>query len=568
MLASVIACVARRMVLVQTFVVFAMVCAFPHQSAYPEQGDSALASILRYIRADWDQLTRSMTRCDSVVDPKLSEPAVLYLPTGFREPDSVKKLAASCNVRVQHLPVKIEHPGQANLETIKPHGLLFLPNPYVVPGGRFNEMYGWDSYFIILGLVQDGRLELARGMMENFLFEIEHYGTVLNANRTYYLTRSQPPFLTSMILSVYDAEKAVGRADRKWLERAYRLAAQDYAMWTKVPHLAGATGLSRYYDFGTGPTPETSQDEVGLRRKVVGYFLLHPQLGKRYLAVSNTAKRAAEAVSPAYGVQVCDTQNTPGNPVCNSAGDVTLSAEYYKGDRSMRESGFDISFRFGPYGAGTHHFAPICLNSLLYKAEKDLAKMAHELDRPADTKEWEGRATQRKQLIDRYLWDAKRGLFFDYDFEAGTRSTYEYVTTLYPLWAGLATSEQAQAVWRNLKIFEQPGGLATSSVHSGDQWDYPYGWAPLQLLAVEGLRHYGNNSDADRIAAKFLSIVLKNFRREGTIREKYNVVTGSSDAVVVAGYQTNVTGFGWTNGVFLQLLHELPEKTVERLENP
>jgi len=194
--------------------------------------------------------------------------------------------------------------------------------------------------------------------------------------------------------------------------------------------------------------------------------------------------------------------------------------------------------------------------------------MGHELDRPADTKEWERRATQRKQLIDRYLWDSKRGLFFDYDFEAGTRSTYEYVTTLYPLWAGLATSEQAQAVWRNLKIFEQPGGLATSSVNSGDQWDYPYGWAPLQLLAVEGLRHYGNNSDADRIAAKSLSMVLKTFRREGTIREKYNVVTGSSDAVVVAGYQTNVTGFGWTNGVFLQLLHELPEKTVERLEDP
>jgi len=566
MLGSVIASVSRWMVLVRTFIVFAIVCALPHQTAYPEQADSALASILRYIHADWDQLTRSMTRCDSVVDPKLSEPAVLYLPAGFPEPDSVKELKASCNVQVQHLPVKIEHPGQTNLETIKPHGLLFLPNPYVVPGGRFNEMYGWDSYFIILGLVQDGRVELARGMVENFLFEIEHYGTVLNANRTYYLTRSQPPFLTSMILSVYEAEKAAGRADRKWLDRAYRLAAQDYAMWTRVPHLAGSTGLSRYYDFGTGPTPETSQDEVGLRRKVVGHFLRHPQLGERYLAISDAAKRAAE--NPAYEVQVCDTQTTPGNPVCNSAGDVNLSAEYYKGDRSMRESGFDISFRFGPFGAATHHFAPVCLNSLLYKAEKDLAKMGHELDRPADSEEWERRARQRKRLIDRYLWDSKRGLFFDYDFEAGSRSTYEYVTTLYPLWAGLATSEQAQAVWRNLKIFEQPGGLATSSLNSGDQWDYPYGWAPLQLLAVEGLRHYGNNSDADRIAFKFLSMVLKDFRSEGTIREKYNVVTGSSDAAVTVGYQTNVTGFGWTNGVFLQLLHELPGKTVERLENP
>ena len=565
---SVITRASWRVVLVRAFAVFALVCACPYQTAYPEQADSAFASILRYIQADWDQLTRSMTRCDSIVDPKLPEPAVLYLPAGFPKPDSVKKLAASCNVQVQHLPVKIEHPGQANLETIKPHGLLFLPNPYVVPGGRFNEMYGWDSYFIILGLVQGGRVELARGMVENFLFEIEHYGTVLNANRTYYLTRSQPPFLTSMIMSVYEAEKAAERVDRKWLERAYRLAAQDYAMWTRVPHLAGATGLSRYYDFGTGPTPESSQDEVGLRRKVVGYFLLQPQLGRRYLVVKSNTKRPGQAVGPSYTVQVCEVQTTPGNPACDSAGDVNLSAEYYKGDRSMRESGFDVSFRFGPYGAATHHFAPICLNSLLYKTEKDLAKMEHELGRPAETEKWERRASQRKKLIDQYLWNSSRGLFFDYNVEAGARSTYEYVTALYPLWAGLATSEQARAVWRNLKIFEQPGGLAASSVNSGAQWDYPYGWAPLQLLAVEGLRHYGDNSDAHRIAAKFLSTVLENFRREGTIQEKYNVVTGSSEAPVTAGYRTNVIGFGWTNGVFLQLLHDLPEKTVEHLAKP
>jgi alpha,alpha-trehalase len=296
--------------------------------------------------------------------------------------------------------------------------------------------------------------------------------------------------------------------------------------------------------------------------------LRQPQRGHRYLVVKNIANLPGQEVGPAYSVQVCDAQTTPGKPGCDSAGDVNLSAEYYKGDRSMRESGFDVSFRFGPYGAATHHFAPVCLNSLLYKTEEDLAKMGHELGRAADIKEWERRAIQRKKLIDRYLWDSKRGLFFDYNVEAGARSTYEYVTTLYPLWAGLATSEQAEAVWRNLKIFEQPGGLATSSVNSGAQWDYPYGWAPLQLLAVEGLRHYSDDSDADRITAKFLSIVLNNFRREGTIREKYNVVTGSSEATVTAGYQTNVIGFGWTNGVFLQLLHGLPGKTVERLENP
>jgi len=240
----------------------------------------------------------------------------------------------------------------------------------------------------------------------------------------------------------------------------------------------------------------------------------------------------------------------------------------YKADRSMRESGFDVSFRFGPYGTATHHFAPVCLNSLLYKTEKDLASMGRELGKPADTEKWELRAAQRKKRIDYYLWDATRGLFFDYNFETGARSTYEYATTFYPLWAGLATSEQAHAVSRHLRVFEQPGGLATSSVNSGAQWDYPYGWAPLQLLAVEGLRHYGDNADADRLAYKFLSTVLENFRREGTIREKYNVVTRSTEAPVTAGYLANVIGFGWTNGVFFKLLHELPREAVERLANP
>src|SRR5580704_1324773 len=212
-----------------------------------EQTDSGLDPVLHYIASDWDVLTRSMTRCDSIVDPKLPEAALLYLPANFPEPDSVKHLEQACKVRVEHLPMVIQHPGQAGVDAISPQGLLFLPNSYVVPGGRFNEMYGWDSYFIILGLVRDRRVDLARGMVENFFFEIEHYGTVLNANRTYYLTRSQPPFLTSMIMEVYNAEKAAGHEDKNWLARAYGFAAHDYEMWTHDPHLAGSTGLSRYY---------------------------------------------------------------------------------------------------------------------------------------------------------------------------------------------------------------------------------------------------------------------------------------------------------------------------------
>ncbi len=533
--------------------------------AYSEQTDRGLAPILQYIASDWDVLTRSMTRCDSILDPKLPEAALLYLPAGFSEPDSVKQLEQTCKVRVEHLPMVIQHPGQAEVGTISPHGLLFLPNSYVVPGGRFNEMYGWDSYFIILGLVRDRRIDLARGMVENFFFEIEHYGTVLNANRTYYLTRSQPPFLSSMIMAVHDAEKAAGHDDKEWLARAYGFAARDYEMWTREPHLAGSTGLSRYYDFGSGPASESLQDETGLRRKVAGYFLLHPEIAQTYVVVKDSNQPPQEAAGPDFTVQVCDVAKTMARPGCDAAGTVQLSADYYKGDRSMRESAFDISFRFGPYGAATHHFAPVCLNSLLYKTETDLEEISQLLGKTGEAGQWKQRAEQRKEQINKYLWDDQRGLFLDYDLRSGARSTYEYVTTFYPLWAGLATGQQAQAVARNLKIFEQPGGLATSPNDTGMQWDYPYGWAPLQSLAVEGLRRYGYTADADRISYKFLSTVAENFRREGTIREKYDVVTRSSEAHVSAGYQANVVGFGWTNGVFLEQLQELPKGMIERL---
>src|SRR5579863_10166350 len=265
--------------------------------ASSEPAGTGLGPVLHYIETDWDVLTRSMTRCDSIVDPKLPEAALLYLPASVPEPDSVKQIEQACNLHVEHLPMVIQHPGQADVDAISPQGLLFLPNKYVVPGGRFNEMYGWDSYFIILGLVRDHRIELARGMVENFFFEIEHYGTVLNANRTYYLTRSQPPFLTSMIMEVYNAEKAAGHEDKDWLARAYGFASRDYEMWMREPHVAGATGLSRYYDFGNGPAPESLQDETGLRRKVIGYFLLHPDLSRNYVSEDNP-QPAQDAAGP------------------------------------------------------------------------------------------------------------------------------------------------------------------------------------------------------------------------------------------------------------------------------
>jgi alpha,alpha-trehalase len=220
----------------------------------------------------------------------------------------------------------------------------------------------------------------------------------------------------------------------------------------------------------------------------------------------------------------------------------------------MRESGFDISFRFGPYSGSTHHYAPVCLNSLLYKAEQDLAQMAQALGRSDESAKWKQLAEKRKVAMNKYLWNAQAGMFFDYDFLNGRQSAYNYATTFYPLWAGLATPDQARAVARNLNLFERPGGIAMSDKVSGMQWDLPYGWAPLQLISVEGLRRYGFNDDADRISQEFTSDVYDNFKRDQTIREKYNVVTRSTQAQVSAGYKTNVVGFGWTNGVTLVLL--------------
>jgi len=191
----------------------------------------------------------------------------------------------------------------------------------------------------------------------------------------------------------------------------------------------------------------------------------------------------------------------------------------------MRESGFDVTFRFAPFGAETHHFAPVCLNSLLYKTETDLEHMSNLLGHPEQARAWKVKAAERQQRMNKYLWDEGRGLFLDYDFILHKRSTYEYATTFYPLWAGLASKQEAQMVAKNLRLFEQPGGLAMSRVETQAQWDFPYGWAPIQLLAVEGLRRYGYGVEADRITGKFLSTVLENFSREHNIRKKYNVVT-------------------------------------------
>ena len=535
------------------------------QTSRAADGSQSVTEILRYISAGWEDLTRTMTKCESLTDTKTDQEPVLFLPADFASPPALSELQKNCTVRVEHLPSRIASLGE--LGKVGTNGLLYLENPYVVPGGQFNEMYGWDSYFIIRGLLRDHHQDLAKGMVENFFFEIEHYGGVLNANRTYYLTRSQPPFLSSMILAVYDAEKASGKSDLQWLEKAYGFAVRDYQQWTRQPHRAGATGLARYFDYGDGPVPEIMGDPSHYYRGVAHFFLIYGGAKDPRLVHVDSEHPADSQMGPLFPVTICDPQLIQARATdCADSDYVALTADYYKGDRSMRESGFDVTFRFGPFGADTHHYAPVCLNSLLYKTEQDLRVMSTLLGRKAEAQVWKRRALDRRTQIMKYLWDERRGLFFDYDFVAGARSSYEYATTFYPLWAGVASKEQAQAVAHNLALFEQPGGLAMSRRETQAQWDYPYGWAPIHLLAVEGLRRYGYDVEANRISSKFLATVVQNFLLDHTIREKYDVVKGSEITHVEAGYRQNVTGFGWTNGVFLELLHQLPPGSAAQLD--
>lgn len=529
------------------------------QASPKADSSESLQDILHYISMGWDSLTRSLGDCATFVDRKTKGEPVLYFPAEIARPADVVGLESRCSVRVEPLPEIITASNENALPEISPHGLLYLEHPYVVPGGQFNEMYGWDSYFIVRGLLRSGRKDLARGMVENFFYEIQHYGGVLNANRTYYLGRSQPPFLSSMILAVYHADVAGEHSNLRWLDTAYHFAVSDYEQWTRAPHLAGDTGLSRYFDEGEGPVPEIMGDPSDYYRGVVHYFLIHEGEDSPRLVRVGAQHALASIRGPVFQIAVCDPAPTEiGNAGCAQADRLGLTSDFYKGDRSMRESGFDVSFRFGPYGADAQHYAPVCLNSLLYKTETDLEEMSRLLGRTDDALRWREKARQRQEKIVKYFWDSGRGLFFDYNFETHQRSSYEYATTLYPLWVGVASEEQARAVAANLPLFEQPGGLAMSRFESQAQWDYPYGWAPIHLLAVEGLRRYGYRADADRITQKFLAMVLQNFRRDHTIREKYDVVTRSAATSITAGYAQNVIGFGWTNAVFVELLYELP----------
>jgi alpha,alpha-trehalase len=501
-----------------------LLAAGPPEFPSPE----TLRELRSYIKNAWTTLSRSNRDLTAAApDPKMrrgpGQPWPVYVSAREdrarveRELRGQLKAEEMARIELRTLP--------ADLRELKEHGLLYLPRPYVVPGGRFNEMYGWDSYFIQVGLLRDGEVERARDLTDNFVYEIENYGTLLNANRTYFLSRSQPPFLTRMILGVFAATH-----DQAWLRSTLPALEKYYRFWTTEPHLIPGLGLSRYYDLGEGPAPEAVSDERDAQGsthydRVRDYYRDHPV--------------------PDYDLSLFYDRKAD-----------RLTDLFYKGDRSMRESGFDPSNRFGPFNVDIIHYAPICLNVLLFRMEEDGAEIRRILGDAGAEREWRARAATRREAIDHYLWDKEAGLYFDYGFKAARRRPYPFATTFYPLWAGLASPEQAARVAKKLPLFEAPGGLLTSTLETGNQWDAPFGWAPLQMIGVEGLRRYGYKDDADRLARKFVALVAKDFQEHGTIVEKYDVRKCTSDiaAGIRFGYSANQVGFGWTNGAVLDLL--------------
>lgn len=558
---------------------------------------------LRLIKDDyWNALTRRIDarHLDQVVhDPKVaSRDDYLYVPASDTNAvayfETVEKVEAAANrspaLKIVLLPSPSSITGGFVRGLDGAHGLLSLAlmtnadgsisgEPYVVPGGRFNELYYWDSYFITLGLLQDGRKDLARGMADNLLYEMRHYGKIPNGNRTYYLTRSQPPFLTSIIRAVYDS----GAADRHWLASALKTAMDEYQdVWMSPDRLVriGQYQLNRYYDSGRGPCPEVE----------VGHY--------------------DEKIEP-WLVQVNSRNGLPLTPFrflneylyCGDFSNLTADGmtldQFFENDRAMRESGHDTTHRFDDLA---DEFVSVDLNALLYKYETDFAEILDKefggklpgVDGNAgDSDYWRRQAQSRRGAMMALMWDEKRGFFFDYDFVRHKRSTYISATGLFPLWARVLDAADSSGRKRAGRLvayarkkLEQRAGLASSAresvaaarTHDARQWDYPYGWPPEQMLAWQGYKNYGFDSDAARLAYRWLYTIARNARDyDGVIPEKYNVVTGSHDVFVEYGnvgtkfdYITQ-EGFGWTDASFvvgMSFLSPKERSELDRLKPP
>ncbi len=470
-------------------------------------------------------LTRS-DLCKSSGDPKLDgKLPPVYVPEADFEH---AKSTVSNPDQLIMLPEGFDHSPfyRPDIE----HGLLYLPYPYLVPGGRFQEMYGWDTAFPVFAWA-DTHPKLIREQIDNQLYQIKAYGKVLNANRSYYLSRSQPPLLAAMVMRLW-AEAAhrpwtdfdpqgIYKDSRDWLQQAYTELVKFHTYWTSGPRLAGNTGLSRYWDESTDPAPEVVSSEQGHFHHATEFY--------KHNAISTDDQEDAKIFYDAEHDQ--------------------LTPLYHRANRAMRAAGFDPTGHWG-YGALRCMFhAPACLNSLLFIMETDMAEIAGILGNTTEQKLWINVRTARKAQMQALMFNKDTGAYLDYDFVRDRMNTKPFATLFYPLWAGLYDPETDQdaiskLVKHALEQLETPYGIVTSTEVSGSQWDYPYGWPPLQYFAFEGLSRYGFTDDARRIASKYIALAEKVMAEHGSLYEKYNVVDGNAEVHVVNGYDINVSERG------------------------
>ena len=390
--------------------------------------------------------------------------------------------------------------------------LISLPNPYIVPGGRFGEIYYWDSYFTMLGLEVSGRTDLIKNMVDNFSFLIDTIGYIPNGNRTYFIGRSQPPFFSLMVklLSLHEEDtlsKYLPQLEKEyhfWMKGAESLSEKTVAQH-RVVRMPDGEILNRYWDENNTPRPESFKEDVEL-------------------AYQSTQK----------------------------------PEDLYRNLRAAAESGWDFSTRWfrDVNSFATIHtteIIPVDLNCLLYHLELILAEAFQDVGDSAKAKEYSTLSTKRKNAIKKYCWSDEKKFFFDFDFIASQLKEHFTLASAFPLFFEIASPDQALAFEEILREkFLKHGGVTTTLEQSGQQWDAPNGWAPLQWLTFKGLLNYGLTEVADQLKSSWIAINEKVYAKSGKMTEKYDVWSTDGDAR--GGEYPNQDGFGWTNGVFLAML--------------
>lgn len=394
--------------------------------------------------------------------------------------------------------------------------LLALPNPYVVPGGRFEEQFYWDSYFIMLGLAADKRWGMIEGMIKNYAYMIRKFGFIPTANRTYFLSRSQPPFFAHMLklLAQHKGRHVLITylpyllmEHRFWMKGKEKLATAEFRAMRRVAEMPNGLLLNRYYDNKNTPRPESLLED------------------------STTAEEAADREAERLFLHL----------------------------RAAAESGWDFSSRWflDPQDIRTTHTAdiiPVDLNSLLYYLEQTIAETYRLLKNPIAARKYTVQAERRMRAINEYCWSESEQFFVDYNFHKGTPTGQLSLAAVFPLYTRIATESQAAAVAKRLETdFLKEGGLVATLVVNGQQWDAPNGWAPLHWVAIEGLRNYGYHQLADTIKRRWIATNETVFYKEHKLVEKYDV-TGKGQGG--GGEYPLQDGFGWTNGVLAALLSE------------